>query len=222
MCEPWFLFQRKKTLTVFCMEILDTQAFLSSFSKVRESNRTWGNPVGEVSCFCGDCLLLLGHCRNCEMYTFSFFSRKDKWGFRFRNNKKLLLERTGRNAPAVRFPDSLDQTLFLLSCMQFAAVCPPSPPCVLWLPLASPGPSQHSALTHAPAKSLLQPQTRLSTQLTCFHSILHFTAVSSTVITHLLMNHLMFISLVRMEAPLGVWARSHSCCAPSVHHSPCT
>lgn len=151
MCEPWFLFQRKKTLTVFCMEILDTQAFLSSFSKVRESNRTWGNPFGEVSCFCGDCLLLLGHCRNCEMYTFSFFSRKDKWGFWFRNNKKLLTRKNWKEFTSSQISRQLGPDPFPPLMYAVCSCVPPLPPLC---PLAPAGLSRtFTALSPHPCSS---------------------------------------------------------------------
>lgn len=145
---------------------------------------------------------------------------------------------------AVRFPEGFALTLFVLSrlildhwtivgcwpcslpwqswvvcsCVLFAAVSP--------LPSVSSGSLGLSrtltallALARTPARSLLQTQTtRLSTPFACFHSSLHSPAAYTIIITQLLMDHLMFISLIRMEAPLGITLLWFTACSiPSVH-----
>lgn len=83
-----------------------------------------------------------------------------------------------------------------LWCMLFAAVS--ACPCFVLGP-QQPLQDLHTllALTHAPARNL-QPRTRQSTP-TSQHSTFY-----PIVITYLLMNHLMLIYLISLEAPLGI------------------
>lgn len=104
------------------------------------------------------------------------------------------LERTEMES-AVRVSEGWSQTLFLLRCMLFPAVSP-CPSFVL-------GPHRLSrTFTHPWPFPTLPPETFKHRPVS--PPPLHSGLAYRIVITHLLMNHLMFISLISLEAILGI------------------
>lgn len=139
---------------------------------------------------------------------------------------------------AVRFPEGFALTLFVLSRLILdhrtivgcwpcslpwqswvVCSCVSSPFCVLWVPRpvqdldSTPGPCPHSG--QKPPSDTDHPTLH---PFACFPSSLRSPAAYTSIITQLLMDHLMFISLIRMEAPLGITLLWFTACSiPSVH-----
>lgn len=129
------------------------------------------------------------------MYLLLFFAQgRVSEGFDLEDSGNLLLFRKNWNGIGSQSfrgleSSSLPPSVYAVSsCVSMSFLCPWAPPASLG-PSHTLGPSPHSLQKPSNTDQSVQP---------------HFTAAYPIVITHLLMNHLMFIALISLEAILEI------------------